>query len=250
MGRPYHAINLAVAHCTALPPLTWAMVGRLGGALALGGCCSCAALPIGVGAGARPAPPGRALSGEGAAGVVGWTGEGVESPRSPPDSPAPEAAAFPGREDEGGAGAAPRTRACSVGSRVDRAGEVEACWRGADRAGTVCHSPAWGGMDVVGVGVWEWVGEVEGEGRRDAQEKEKWTRERGKIGSPHSPPHSHTPPSPDMLPVLLALLLAASAGRPAAAGTTTVDLYRNNAVLDNLGGKERPAKNVAVRFFF
>lgn len=52
-----------------------------------------------------------------------------------------------------------------------------------------------------------------------------------------------------MLPVLLALLLAASAGRPAAAGTTTVDLYRNNAVLDNLGGKERPAKNVAVRFF-
>ena len=51
-----------------------------------------------------------------------------------------------------------------------------------------------------------------------------------------------------MLLPLAALLLAASAAAPARAGTTTVDLYRNNAVLDNLGGKERPAKNVAVSF--
>ncbi len=42
------------------------------------------------------------------------------------------------------------------------------------------------------------------------------------------------------------LLLLAASTRLASAGVTTVDLYRNNAALDNLGGLERPAKNVAV----
>lgn len=69
--------------------------------------------------------------------------------------------------------------------------------------------------------------------------------------APLPPPEWHFPLSSPLLHMLLplaALLLAASAAAPARAGTTTVDLYRNNAVLDNLGGKERPAKNVAVSF--
>jgi hypothetical protein len=54
------------------------------------------------------------------------------------------------------------------------------------------------------------------------------------------------PPSSSLLPLLLAAGSAAALVRAAHAGTTTVDLYRNNPALDNLGGESRPAKNVAV----
>ena len=245
-----------------MPPRTWAMVGRLAAAVAALGGRGGAGLPMGVGAGALPAPAGRAPSGDAAAGVAGWTGEGRAPPvaRSAPAGPPPVEAALArwGAERAGGAGGA---RAASGGGSVDREDELEAAVRPADRVGTVCHSPAaspeGGGIEGGRAGG---RGGGCGRGRRWAGKKkekygESWeraARAAGQVPLP-SPLPSGTPLSPPspllhMLLPLAALLLAASAAAPARAGTTTVDLYRNNAVLDNLGGKERPAKNVAVSF--